>query len=132
MNKYPMIGKEIGAAAILKELVMNGHQLILFTMRCDSVNENYLSDAVNWFKQNEIELYGTQTNPTQLNWTTSPKAYAHLYIDDDALGCPLVHGYFDDKLGRFLNFERPHVDWVAVKEILISKGFIKTQLFQVV
>ena len=32
-HDYPYIGKEIGAAPVLRELVSAGHELILFTMR---------------------------------------------------------------------------------------------------
>jgi len=97
-HEFPKVGKDIKAVPVLKALVENGHQLVLFTMRSDIVNPtgegnelhlesgNYLTDAVNWFKENEIPLYGVQTNPTQHTWTTSPKAYAQMYIDDAALG----------------------------------------------
>jgi len=103
-NDFPQIGKSIGAERVLRRLVDNGHQLILFTMRSDrkeatpvidptiqNVTGDFLTDAVNWFSQNGIKLYGIQTNPTQFNWTTSPKSYAELMIDDSALGCPLLH-----------------------------------------
>jgi hypothetical protein len=109
-------------------LVNNGHQLILFTMRSD-ISEaeknngemligagNYLTDAINWFKRNNIPLYGIQKNPTQNTWTTSPKAYADLYIDDSALGCPLIMS---------LEEPRAFVDWVKVREILKKSGLIQ-------
>lgn len=121
-HEFPKVGKDIGAAPVLKELVKNGHQLILFTMRSDIVNPtgednelhlesgNYLSDALEWFRVNDIPLFGIQTNPTQRTWTTSPKAYAQLYIDDAALGCPTK---FDPTICA-----RGFVDWDKVKEKL--------------
>ncbi len=117
-HDYPEIGKSIGAESVLKALVENGHQLILFTMRSDRdvlvdgmlYQETFLTDALLWFKKNNIPLYGVQANPTQTEWTNSPKAYAQLYIDDAALGCPLI--YPDDKQ------ERPYVDWKKVREML--------------
>lgn len=121
-HEFPKVGKDIGAVPVLKELVINGHQLILWTMRSDIVNPtggdnelhlesgNYLTDAINWFKENDIPLYGIQSNPTQHTWTTSPKAYAQLYIDDAALGCPLA---FNSELS-----ERPYVDWKHVIQYL--------------
>ena len=118
-HEYPRVGINIGAQDVLKELVANGHQLILFTMRSDIVhptgkdNELYLSDALSWFELYEIPLYGIQTNPTQLTWTTSPKAYAELYIDDAALGCPLL-----------MDGDLPYVDWKKVREMLIDKNII--------
>lgn len=127
-HEFPKIGKDINSVHVLKALVEKGHQLVLFTMRSDIVNPisnnkeihlesgNYLTDAVNWFKENEITLYGIQTNPTQHTWTTSPKAYAQMYIDDAALGCPLI---FNKDYS-----ERPYVDWDLVNLMLISKSII--------
>jgi hypothetical protein len=125
--EFPAIGKDIGAVHILRQLTDQGHKLILFTMRSDitapesnDVNivlqgGNYLTDAINWFNDNNIPLYGIQTNPTQHTWTTSPKAYCDLYIDDAALGCPLIH----------IAHARPHVDWLKVKQILYDKQILQ-------
>jgi hypothetical protein len=76
------------------------------------VGGNYLTDAVNWFKENDIELYGIQTNPTQHEWTHSPKAYCQLYIDDAGLGMPLMT---DLELSK-----RPYVDWDMVELMLFN------------
>ena len=54
-----------------------------------SIPGQYLTEAVNWFKDNGIVLYGIQVNPEQHTWTTSPKAYGQLIIDDTSLGIPL-------------------------------------------
>lgn len=127
-HEFPKIGKDINAIPVLKELVENGHKLVLFTMRSDVNNPqsddetiiakegNYLTDAVNWFKSNDIPLYGIQTNPTQHTWTKSPKAYAQMYIDDAALGCPLKH---DKDVS-----DRPFVDWSIVRDILKCNGLV--------
>ena len=48
-HAFPEIGDDIGAVPVLKALVENGHQLILFTMRSDNKDGNYLTQAVNWF-----------------------------------------------------------------------------------
>ena len=111
-HDYPRIGKEIGATKVLKRLVGAGHKLILNTMRSDKE----LQDAVNWFKKNGIELYGVNENPTQKRWTNSPKVYAHMYIDDAALGCPLINA---PELSN-----RPFVDWDSINRQLIQKGII--------
>lgn len=91
-HDFPKIGKDIGAVPVLKELVANGHKLILFTMRSDKedvstddyeINNQsgkYLSEAVQWFKDNDIPLYGINENPGQKSWTDSPKPYCHIYI----------------------------------------------------
>lgn len=127
-HDYPDIGKDIGAVPVLKELVEKGHRLILFTMRSDRkkkkkvngqeviVEEKVLTEAVQWFEDNGIPLYGIQKNPTQRFWTSSPKAYGHLYIDDAALGCPLVIGGLDS--------DRPYVDWARVRDMLTDWGIL--------
>lgn len=122
-HAFPHIGPEIGAAPILKRLVANGHKLILFTMRSDrdekkdtgdptieDVTGKFLTEAVGWFEKHDIPLYGIQTNPTQSRWTTSPKSYAQMMIDDSSLGCPLT---FDAKLSP-----RPYADWKKIEKIL--------------
>lgn len=127
-HEFPAIGKDIGAIPVLKELTDKGHNLILFTMRSDRkkkkkvdgqeviVEENVLSEAVQWFSENEIPLYGIQKNPKQRFWTSSPKAYGHLYIDDANLGCPLIT---DDP-----ETDRPYADWTKIREILTEKGIL--------
>lgn len=86
-HEFPKVGKDIGAVPVLKKLVEAGHKLILFTMRSNrhvpnetgdptimDVTGMFLDDAVNWFKQNDIPLYGINENPTQKTWTNSPKS----------------------------------------------------------
>lgn len=105
-HEYPNVGKEIGATEVLKQLTDKGHKLILFTMR----SGKELQDAVDWFKERNIPLFGINMNPGQYTWTSSPKPYAHLYIDDAALGCPVT---FDETISN-----RPFIDWKVVKNLL--------------
>ena len=111
-HDYPRIGKDINAVNVLKKIVANGHKLILNTMR----SGKELKEAINWFKKNDIELYGANENPTQKKWTNSPKVYANLYIDDAALGCPL-------KMDLSIS-DRPFVDWEAVSCLLKDNGIL--------
>lgn len=111
-HDYPRIGKDINAVNVLKKLVANGHKLILNTMR----SGKELKEAINWFKENDIELYGANENPTQKRWTKSPKVYAHLYIDDAAIGCPL-------KMDLNIS-DRPFVDWEVVYCLLKDNGIL--------
>ena len=127
-HDFPNIRKDIGAAQVLKQLTDKGHQLILWTMRSDveqprsdnpdihTVGGQYLQQAVDWFEENDIPLWGIQTNPDQHQWTHSPKAYAQLYIDDAALGCPLKYKPEFDS--------RPFVDWVEVEKLLMQQGIL--------
>lgn len=110
-HEYPNVGRDVGAVPVLKRLVNSGHKLILFTMR----SGKELDDAVWWFKSLGIPLYGVNTNPDQKEWTQSPKAYANLYIDDAALGCPLVY----DEHSR-----RARVDWPEVEHLLEKRGIL--------
>jgi hypothetical protein len=115
-HEFPKIGNDVGAIPILKKLVQKNHRLILFTMRSNKNDIPYLDEAVQWFHENEIPLYAIQTNPEQKSWTESPKAYANLFIDDAALGCPL-------KYDRNLSL-RPFVDWEKVEQELIRRNIL--------
>ena len=111
-HDYPNVGKDIGAAPVLYALYRNGHHIILNTMR----DGKELEDAEFWFAENGINLFGSNHNPTQGRWTTSPKVYAHLYIDDAAMGCFLS---YNPELS-----DRPYVDWNATASYLHSRGLI--------
>ena len=104
-HEYPRVGFDIGAAPVLKRIVAEGGLIILWTMR----SGKELQDAVSWFAAKEIPLFGINSNPSQGAWTTSPKCYANIYIDDAALGCPLLDGAPGD---------RKFVDWNAVSKML--------------
>lgn len=103
-HEYPKVGRNIGAGPVLRKLVELGHDIILFTMR----SGKELEGAINWFKVEEIPLYGVNENPTQRSWTSSPKPYAHYYIDDAAIGSPL----------QTVGARRPYIDWFEIIEIL--------------
>lgn len=124
-HDHPVVGKEIGAVPVLKELVKQGHNLILFTMRgsgklsLEKFGRDGLKDVVDWFKKHQIPLYGIQTNPTQHRWTNSPKAHGHLIIDDTCLGIPLHHTKDD---GAF-------VDWVSVIDLLADRLILALDKF---
>ena len=110
-HEYPYIGSDIGAVPVLKELTDAGYRLILNTMRSGKSEK----EAVAWFKQNDIPLFGVNKNPEQRSWTSSPKVYANLYIDDSALGIPLTTSDLSI---------RPFVDWVRVREWLVTEGYL--------
>lgn len=102
-HAYPKIGDDIGAVPVLKEFIRCGHKLVLNTMR----SGQFLDDAVQWFNDNGIELYGVNHTPGQESWTESTKVYAQLYIDDAALGCPTNFDKGD---------KRVYVDWRAIAQ----------------
>jgi hypothetical protein len=107
-HEYPRVGRDIGAVPVLKDWAAAGHLLILNTMR----SGKELEDAVNWFRTHEIPLYGVNKDPGQEKWTGSPKPYAELYIDDAALGAPLIH---DPAISS-----RPFISWKAARWLMLE------------
>ena len=110
-HEYPYMGSDIGAVPVLKELTDAGYRLILTTMRSGKTEK----EAVKWFKDNDIPLWGVNKNPEQKSWTSSPKVYADLYIDDCALGVPLTTS---------ASSTRPYVDWTRGREWLVAEGYL--------
>lgn len=106
-HRYPEIGEVVpGAVMWLRRLQLQGAKIILFTMRSDGKKHGpLLQEAVDFLKDNRIHLFGVNRNPDQDAWTSSPKAYGHVYVDDAAIGCPLIHPK---------GFQRPCVDWSKV------------------
>ena len=133
-HEFPKVGKDVPyAVETLQKIVAHGGKLILWTMRSNHTAppeftgdqqhernpiiecepDNYLDHAIKWFSDREIPLWGIQTNPDQGSWTSSPKAYAHVYIDDAALGSHTVH---DETFAS-----RPYVDWTFVDAVLFPE-----------
>jgi len=111
-HRYPDIGNNVpGAISVITQLWLEGHKIILWTMR----SGKELDDAVKHLSEYGIVPYGINGNPDQANWSTSPKAYCHLYIDDAALGCPLRPS---------MNSGRPMVDWEEVEKQLVERGVL--------
>jgi hypothetical protein len=111
-HNYPAIGMEVeGAVEVLRALNKRGHRIILNTMR----SGEKLDAAVKWFRDRKVELWAVNRNPEQEEWTSSPKVYADLYIDDSALGCPIM---FIDGL------RKPVVKWSKVRTLLENDGIL--------
>lgn len=104
-HEYPRIGNDIGAVPVLKKMIEEGHKIVLNTMR----SRQELISAIKWFDDNGIALYGVNHTPRQETWTSSPKVYANIYIDDCALGCPTKQ----DTKGK------KYVDWKKVAEMFL-------------
>lgn len=118
-HRYPYVGEDIGAVPVLRKLVNNGHHLLLSTMRSrDSQGIDTLQPAIEWFEKNGIPLYGVNANPTQKEWTSSPKVYGNIYIDDASLGAPLKA---DD------NGMPPFIDWSIASVYLYYLGLLTEQ-----
>ena len=111
-HDYPSVGMDVeGAVDVLRSLIAKGHRLVLFTMR----SGDKLEDAVRWFKERKIALWAVNENPEQREWTSSPKVFADLYIDDSAVGCPI----------RFINgVRRPVINWSKIRSQLEYDGVL--------
>lgn len=110
VHRFPEVGADVpGAVEVLREIVASGGQIVLNTMRCSGRGRDHLDEALGWFDLHNIPLFGINENPGQRLWTKSPKVYAHIYIDDAALGCPLT---IEPGLTR------PYVNWPVVRHLL--------------
>lgn len=115
-HRFPAVGVAVdGAFDWLKKFQAGGARLMLWTMRSDGRPDgtNPLLDAVEFCRSMGVEFWGVNENPEQSTWTGSPKQYAHHYIDDAAVGCPLKPGPFPDS--------RPVVDWAVVGPMVMFK-----------
>lgn len=107
-HEFPKIGEPVPhAIRYLKEFQEVGASLILYTMR----DKEYLEQAIKYCSDNFVYFREWNCNPTQSQWTSSPKCYAHIYIDDAAIGCPLI----------FPRVGRPYADWQVIGPIVLGK-----------
>lgn len=112
-HEFPEIGPAIPQAIYyLRQFVSAGARIVLWTVR----DGEHLAAAVAYMAEKGVELWGVNSNPEQLEWSASPKMYAHLYIDDAALGVPLVYEVLEG--GRN---SRPFVDWSVVGPMVLEK-----------
>lgn len=111
-HEFPNVGRDIGAVPVLKRLTAEGHRLILWTMRAFHEG-GMLPDAIEWFEKNGIRLWAINDNPEQRSWApSSRKVFANHYIDDMAVGTPLI---IDSPTGR------PYVDWKKMEVLLFGE-----------
>lgn len=117
-HQYPDIGLAVpGAIEVCKELQEAGHRLILYTMRSNySKDGNTLDEAIDWCRERGLEFWAVGRNPEQESWTNAFKCYAQVYIDDNAIGCPLRES---------IQSKRFMVDWVRVRELLVEREFLE-------
>ena len=110
-HEYPMVGKPVPMAKdVICMLNDNGHTCFLWTMR-DLV---YLMEAKEYCTEHYIPIKHFNKSPSQ--FSTSPKQYAPVYIDDAALGCPLN---YDPTYSK-----RPYVDWLEIAKYLTARGLL--------
>lgn len=125
-HEFPEIGQDIGAVPVLKRLIDKGHNLILFTMRCNGMKDpshesdehgrDCLREALDWFEKNGIKIKAVNNNPGQEMWTGSRKPHGNLIIDDTCLGAPIR---YNPEVS-----ERVFIDWDTVALWLEAEGII--------
>ena len=115
--RFPEIGPPvIHALDVIHELQEYGHKLILWTVRGDQ----YLEDALWYLKANWVNLYGINKNPEQDNWSDSPKAHCDVYVDDLAMGCPLIK--------HVTGKHPPYVNWLHVRKHFVEMGALPKEI----
>jgi hypothetical protein len=100
VHEWPDIGEDIGAFSWLLQFQQDNIELryILWTVR----SGRPLMEAIKLCECMGLRLWGINENPEQ-NWSPSNKAHAHVYVDDAALGAPLIY--------PSENGMRPYIDW---------------------
>lgn len=138
-HAYPKVGEDIPhAVRVLKRIIENGHNIMLWTMRGNQPGNLTLKDATDWYAKHDITLWGVNENPDQTasGWTNSHKQHHDLLIDDIALGVPLLQEYKiippqepiaegDVSEPIKVSIGSPYVDWLEVEKLLINRGVIK-------
>jgi hypothetical protein len=120
-HKFPAIGRSVpGAFEWMKKWKEAGARLILWTMRSDRATnayapgeEAYLTHAVQFCRDKGVEFDAVNAGIDDWRWTTSPKAFAKVYVDDAAFGCPLIPS---NEMGA-----RPMVDWSVVGPAIMEQ-----------
>ena len=85
-HRYPEIGEELPKAVeTLKQLIRDGHKLILWTVR----ERSLLAEALQWCEDKGLTFYSVNSNYPEE--TTSDRYYsrklqADIFIDDRSLG----------------------------------------------
>ena len=112
-RRYPEVGNPIpGAIRVCKRLVHHGHKLILWTCRTGK----QLEEAVAKVEEMGIPLHAVNENlPTDAFGPNDPKVWAHLYIDDAALGAPT---------SKEPVYDRHFVSWWKVERMLMERRII--------
>ena len=112
---YPKIGQPIyGARTVLRELVAQGHKIILWTCRTGKD----LEKAVALVERLGVELHAVNANGPGDRYSSHPKAWADIYIDDAALGAPTTR-YRTIEGTRFRG-----IDWSEVRRWFVFQKFL--------
>jgi hypothetical protein len=108
-HEYPNIGDPAPGAFRWLNVwqVKLNVKLILWTMR----DKAELQQAIDFCKEHGVTFDAINAGIGDRSWTSSPKAHAHIYVDDAAFGCPLI----------VPEEGRPYVDWSIVGPMIAHK-----------
>lgn len=120
-NDFPNIGQRIGAEKWIPQLQAEFNiRVILWTVRSNNsdletvpsdlaipgikvnLRNDFLTQAILECQKQGIRLWAVNINPEQKLWSLSSKVYADIYIDDRALGVPLI---------KFKSHPEPVINW---------------------
>lgn len=109
---FPEVGDPVpGAVEWIKKFKDAGAILILWTVRSDgAMYGDVLTQALKFCEENELKFHFVNQSPEK--WSDSNKAFANVYIDDSAFGCPLIENP--------RHKGRPYVDWEKVGPAVLS------------
>ncbi len=85
-HRYPFLGKPLPGWEYIREWANDGATINISTMRHGKV----LQDALDGLDKLGIKYSGVQRDMDQHLWTTSPKCYGHIIVDDIACGIPVA------------------------------------------
>ena len=113
-HEYPNIGTLAPMAKeVINELVAAGHKLFLWSMR----SGEKLDEALIFLEDEGINIKVGNRSPAQ--FSESPKQYAQLYIDDAAVGMPMIK--FNSSWV---------VNWSTLAYIFMMNGIISEAAYQ--
>ena len=126
-HRYPKIGKEIPfAIQTLKQLIQDGHRLILWTIR----HGESLQAAVDWCKERGVEFYAINRDYAEqedAQGDRSPKVKCDMYIDDRNVGGLPDWGTIYDMITNNLTYETINPELVSAncdKKSKKKKGWL--------
>lgn len=120
-HRYPKIGKERPfAIQTLKQLIQDGHRLILWTIR----HGESLQEAVDWCKERGVEFYAINRDYAEqedAQGDRSPKVKCDMYIDDRNVGGLPDWGTIYDMITNNLTYETINPELVSANSDKKSK-----------
>lgn len=113
-HKFPYIGQPVPLAIeyMDKFISYSNVKMILYTMRSDQLSGNFLTSAVDYLNNNGIYDFWVNENQGQKVWSSSPKVFGNVYIDDCAIGTPMI---------KPEGFDSLVVDWSIIGPMVIEK-----------